>query len=178
MQTVLRYYLSVLAVAAATLILYLYSILWLRPEKLRRALRKQGITGPKPTFLLGNIPDMKRTGKEGAPRREQSNEIVHDYNSSLFPYFGQWRETYGNYIFYISGVLFSITIVTNDVLQYNNYSSVFGSLHLKCNLSGILYFVNFSLSTIFLISLIHYFYLRGDGDSQFLILLVSQFRYV
>ena len=55
----MRTYLSVLVVAAATLILYLYSVLWLRPVQLQRALRTQGIRGPEPSFLFGNIRDMK-----------------------------------------------------------------------------------------------------------------------
>ena len=93
----MRTYLSVLVVAAATLILYLYNVLCLRPEKLRRALRRQGITGPQPSFLLGNIRDMKRPEKEEIPRGEGNGETVHDFSSTFFPFFDRWRKIYGNY---------------------------------------------------------------------------------
>lgn len=47
-------------IGGAGLFLRLYRALVAKPEKLRSALRKQGISGPPPTFLLGNLLDMKK----------------------------------------------------------------------------------------------------------------------
>ncbi|KAK9274118.1 hypothetical protein L1049_018932 [Liquidambar formosana] len=38
----------------------LYELLVLKPNRLRSKLQRQGIRGPSPSFLLGNIPEMKR----------------------------------------------------------------------------------------------------------------------
>ena len=57
-------------------------------------LQKQGINGPSPSFLLGNIPDMKRiklkvqaAATTTTPKENHNNvvPIVHDWPSTNFP---------------------------------------------------------------------------------------------
>uniref|UniRef100_A0A0E0BN51 Cytochrome P450 n=1 Tax=Oryza glumipatula TaxID=40148 RepID=A0A0E0BN51_9ORYZ len=50
---------------------YVYIILWLRPERLRQKLRSQGVRGPKPSFLFGNIPEMRRIQQLAKSAHEQ-----------------------------------------------------------------------------------------------------------
>lgn len=52
--------LSVFLGGLIVLLLYLYDSLLVKPKKIRSMLQKQGINEPSPSFLLGNIPDMKR----------------------------------------------------------------------------------------------------------------------
>ncbi|ONK61752.1 uncharacterized protein A4U43_C08F33210 [Asparagus officinalis] len=111
-------YLSALALAVATLIFYLYNILWLKPEKIRRALKVQGITGPKPAFIVGNIPDMKRSENEkGHESKEESSEISHDYSSTIFPYFNRWREIYGPVFMFSFGSSISLYVSDPDLVK-------------------------------------------------------------
>ncbi|KAK9273369.1 hypothetical protein L1049_018179 [Liquidambar formosana] len=52
--------LSVVLGGLLVVLVYVYNLLVLKPNGLRSKLRRQGIRGPFPSFLLGNIPEMKR----------------------------------------------------------------------------------------------------------------------
>ena len=79
-----------------SLVAYLYSILWLRPERLRQKLRSQGVKGPKPSFLFGNIQEMRRIQQQLTESRQEQEAGITDrfssnYVATLFPYFLHWR---------------------------------------------------------------------------------------
>jgi hypothetical protein len=79
---------------------YLYTILWLRPERLRQNLRSQGVKGPKPSFLFGNIPEMRRIQKLATSDREQeawrsTDRFSSNFVATLFPYLIHWSRVYG-----------------------------------------------------------------------------------
>lgn len=79
-------------------VLYLFEVLVLQPKRLRSKLEKQGIRGPPPTILLGNIPEMKKIKLESMKKSEakdQTPSIAHDWPSKLFPHIAQWRKEYG-----------------------------------------------------------------------------------
>ncbi|KAF8398480.1 hypothetical protein HHK36_017409 [Tetracentron sinense] len=83
------------------LFIHAYDLLWLKPERLRAKLRRQGIRGPKPSFLVGNIPEMKKIKSTAVAK--SPNE--HDCASTIFPFFEQWREKYGrNFMFSLGNV--------------------------------------------------------------------------
>ncbi|KAL0007489.1 hypothetical protein SO802_008991 [Lithocarpus litseifolius] len=90
--------LSVFLGGLVVLLLHLYDSLLVKPKKLRSMLQEQGINGHSPSFLSGNIPDMKRIKlKEQAAPKENHNNVVpiaHDWPSTNFPYFDQWRKEY------------------------------------------------------------------------------------
>ncbi|KAJ6758286.1 CYTOCHROME P450 714C2 [Salix koriyanagi] len=73
----------------------LYSGLVLKPERLRSALRKQGIRGPGPSLLLGNISEIRKS--QSTTVRASTNEppLFHNCAATLFPFFEQWRKQYG-----------------------------------------------------------------------------------
>ena len=80
-------------------LLYLYTTLIWKPKRLQSRLEKQGIRGPSPSFLVGNVPDIKRiqTQKaQSAATRKQDDTIPHDWYSTVFSYIEQWRKQYGN----------------------------------------------------------------------------------
>ncbi|EMS62754.1 hypothetical protein TRIUR3_03952 [Triticum urartu] len=70
----------------------LCNVLWLRPEKIRKRLRRQGVKGPKPTLLDGNAKEMKRIRHELKPMKKQDSN---NYISTLFPHILVWKEIYG-----------------------------------------------------------------------------------
>ncbi|CAN4085195.1 unnamed protein product [Withania somnifera] len=76
---------------------YIFNTLWLKSaQRLRWKLQKQGISGPKPSFLYGNIAEMQKIQSASLKTSKNYGEFVaHDYTSSLFPYFEQWRKLYG-----------------------------------------------------------------------------------
>ncbi|ONK61204.1 uncharacterized protein A4U43_C08F27290 [Asparagus officinalis] len=72
--------------------LYLYNVMWLHPQKICKKLRQQGIDGPKPSFLHGNLKDMKMLAME--EERRDGGAIIHYYTP--LPYFEKWRKRYGH----------------------------------------------------------------------------------
>lgn len=101
----------VLVVGVLSVIIGLCEVLIWRAERLRGKLRMQGISGPSPSFLLGNLRDMKRRSsgnkplcREGEEEEEADGQvedgedhsvITHNCSSKLFPYFDRWRKEYG-----------------------------------------------------------------------------------
>lgn len=77
---------------------YLYGFLWLKPERMREKLRKQGMRGPPPSLLLGNIIEMKRIQMEEKGLIGSSANVMVDYSVALFPYFKKWRNEFGIYL--------------------------------------------------------------------------------
>ena len=99
---------SVLVGGFLFLFLYLYELLILRPKGLRSKLQKQGIRGSPPSFLLGNIPALRRlqskvqsTATESTtdPQKHHENDhvdsICHQWPSKIFPHIEEWRNEYG-----------------------------------------------------------------------------------
>lgn len=79
---VFRLLISVAVVSVLGLLVRLYQVLMLKPERLRSKLRKQGIRGPAPTILLGNIREIKKKAvstaraSEGAPSLSHNCDLV------------------------------------------------------------------------------------------------------
>uniref|UniRef100_A0ACD5YBB2 Uncharacterized protein n=1 Tax=Avena sativa TaxID=4498 RepID=A0ACD5YBB2_AVESA len=97
---------SLCCVGACGLLLYLYRILWLVPERVRRELRRQGIRRPPPSFPYGNLADMRQAAADA--KRTLSTErggtgIVHDYRPAVFPFYEKWRNEYGPLFTYSVG---------------------------------------------------------------------------
>lgn len=82
------------------LVFHFYSSLLTKPSKLRPALRNQGIFGPQPTFLLGNILDIKKSRKAAATAAFNGDLDSHNCGAALLPFFDQWQKQYGmlNYV--------------------------------------------------------------------------------
>ncbi|KAM0948008.1 putative cytochrome P450 [Dioscorea sansibarensis] len=104
-----------------TFALYLYYISWMKPERTRNELRKQGIKGPSPLFFYGNLLEMKRILLEEKARRGRDKggacHIHHDYTSSVFPYFTQWRKAYGHVFLYTMGNVPALHVSHPDVVK-------------------------------------------------------------
>ncbi|CAI9762316.1 unnamed protein product [Fraxinus pennsylvanica] len=78
---------------------------WVNPWRLRWRLEKQGIRGPRPCFLYGNVPEMQRIQASSIKNTgaENTGLVAHNYTSTLFPYFEQWRKQYGPIYTYSAG---------------------------------------------------------------------------
>ncbi|OAY23979.1 cytochrome P450 714C2 isoform X2 [Manihot esculenta] len=81
----------------------LYNGLVAKPNRLRSMLKKQGINGPPPTFLLGNIREIMKS----LSSIEKNNDppLTHNCAALTFPFFEQWFKEYGQVFVYSLGNL-------------------------------------------------------------------------
>ncbi|KAE8700294.1 CYP714A1 protein [Hibiscus syriacus] len=78
---------TLLSVAVAAAVCYLfhhYSSRWLRFQRVRKKLCMQGITGPPPSFLSGNLHHMQQLQFKANKAGTHSEIVAHDYTSTLF----------------------------------------------------------------------------------------------
>lgn len=96
----LKAFFSLALLGFLSLLIRVYTVLWLKPQKLRSMLVKQGIKGPPPTFLVGNILEMRRIqgNKPKVVMPSVMEEVLHNYGPTLYPCFDKWRKEYGIYI--------------------------------------------------------------------------------
>ncbi|KAL6906015.1 hypothetical protein ACP4OV_003616 [Aristida adscensionis] len=100
---------------------YLYTILWLKPGRLRQKLMSQGVKGPKPSFLFGNIPEMRRLQQLARSDQEQeagtSDRFTSNYVASLFPYFQHWSRLYGSIYLCSTGSIQALNVTDPDIVK-------------------------------------------------------------
>ncbi|GMN57100.1 hypothetical protein TIFTF001_026209 [Ficus carica] len=78
----------VLRVAYDTLSCY-----WLTPRRIKKIMERQGVRGPKPRPLIGNILDMASLVSKSTSH--DMNSITHDVVSRLLPHYVAWSKQYG-----------------------------------------------------------------------------------
>ncbi|XP_004307254.1 PREDICTED: cytochrome P450 734A1-like isoform 2 [Fragaria vesca subsp. vesca] len=119
--------LTVLVGGFLFLFFYLYELLILRPEGLRSKLQIQGIKGPPPSFLLGNVLALKRlqnkvqstATKTTDPQDEVHHEasICHQWPSRIFPHIEEWRNEYGPTFMYALAHMQQLCITDVELLK-------------------------------------------------------------
>ncbi|KAG0487876.1 hypothetical protein HPP92_006687 [Vanilla planifolia] len=98
-----------------------YYVAWARPERIRRRLRLQGIDGPPPQFLHGNLKEAKRFVLEKkAMEGNEEEKVRHDYSSVIFPYFEKWRNIYGPIFLYTMGNVPMLHVSRPDLVREIN----------------------------------------------------------
>ncbi|MBA0772354.1 hypothetical protein Gotri_007745 [Gossypium trilobum] len=102
--------LSVVLTGFVGLLFHLYSGVLLKPKKLRLKLQNQGIKGPCPSFLYGNIHEMKRIQLQAlstakSAHKDLKPDFSHHWFPTLFPYLDKWRNEYGSMFLYSTGNL-------------------------------------------------------------------------
>ena len=93
--TVKDFVVSVVLGGAVWLFLYICNDLVWKPRRLGSKLGKQGIRGPPPCLLFGNVSEMKRIQIQNQSVAAPKDLQHHLWFSNLFPYFEQWRKKYG-----------------------------------------------------------------------------------
>ncbi|KAJ1296971.1 hypothetical protein BS78_01G342400 [Paspalum vaginatum] len=78
----------------ALLLVALWRLAW-RPRAVARAFARQGIRGPRYTFLAGSLPEAKRLVIDGRRRAPPLDAGCHDIMPILLPQFHRWTAEYG-----------------------------------------------------------------------------------
>ncbi|XP_077240240.1 cytokinin hydroxylase-like [Tasmannia lanceolata] len=116
--------LQTLSLAITALLLFGSSILlyalWFSPLQAYRRIRRNGFTGPTPSFPLGNINEMKKQKKAPFDSTQSSLDISHDIHSTVSPYFAQWRSLYGKVFIYWLGTEPFLYIADPEFLKQVN----------------------------------------------------------
>ncbi|XP_065860005.1 cytochrome P450 714C2-like isoform X2 [Euphorbia lathyris] len=89
--------LSVILGGVLGILFYIYTFYYAKQRQLRSTLQKQGITGPSPSFLLGNIPQIKSIHLQHKTTQQKINHgtISHNWSSTTIPHLHQWFHQYG-----------------------------------------------------------------------------------
>lgn len=95
-----KIFISLPLLAFLGLLVGLYRGLVVKPRELRARLGKQGIKGPPPSLLLGNIREIKKALSQVVKVCDSSTQppVTHNCAAILFPFFEQWRKQFGMYL--------------------------------------------------------------------------------
>lgn len=66
---------------------------WLRPKRIRLMMERQGVRGPKPRFLVGNLPEMSKLIAKSTA--SDMSFVNHNVVTRLFPHYTLWSKIYG-----------------------------------------------------------------------------------
>lgn len=69
------------------------SFYYLIPRRITKIMKKQGVCGPRPRFLVGNIFDM--TSLVSKSTSNDMDSIHHDIVARLLPHYVAWSKIYG-----------------------------------------------------------------------------------
>ncbi|XP_057724504.1 cytochrome P450 714C2-like [Arachis stenosperma] len=105
---------SIALVVASVVLFMLYNDLVVKPKRLRSKLSNQGINGPTPSFMIGNIWEIKKAKEliTTTPRSPNLEPVdVHDCASLTFPFIETWKQKYGK--------VFTFSIGNTQILVVN-----------------------------------------------------------
>ncbi|KAI8020510.1 Cytokinin hydroxylase [Camellia lanceoleosa] len=75
---------------------------FITPRSIKKIMEKQGVYGPKPRFLVGNILDMASLVSKSTSKDMDS--INHDIVGRLLPHFLTWSKQYGKRFIFWNGI--------------------------------------------------------------------------
>ncbi|KAE8655651.1 Cysteine proteinases superfamily protein isoform 1 [Hibiscus syriacus] len=102
-----------LLIGLTAVLIQVFDSMILTPRRLSSKLRKQGIKGPPPTFLLGNTLDIKRAQSQLG----EQQRITHNTSSTVFPFFQQWTQQYGPTFLFSLGNIQILHIIDADLVK-------------------------------------------------------------
>ncbi|KAM7501685.1 hypothetical protein LguiB_000589 [Lonicera macranthoides] len=97
---------------------WVYNELVKKPKRLRSLMKNQGISGPSPKLLLGNLLEMKKTREDAiaeVPRNSPPDE--HNYANTLFPFFHRWKKEYGDVFMFSLGNQLALHVTNPELVK-------------------------------------------------------------
>ncbi|XP_044473106.1 cytochrome P450 714A1-like [Mangifera indica] len=81
-----------------------YEMVWKNPIRIRSTLAKQGIGGPTPAFLYGNVKEIQIMESEAREHAKNVQELSHDHwVRAIFPHLRRWTFDYGPVYMFSTG---------------------------------------------------------------------------
>ncbi|KAJ7975732.1 Cytochrome P450 [Quillaja saponaria] len=98
----------------------------LTPRRIKKIMERQGVRGPKPRPLTGNILDMASLISKSTSY--DVNSISHDIVGRLLPHYVAWSQQYGKRFIYWNGIEPRMCLTETDLIKefLLKYSSVSG----------------------------------------------------
>ncbi|KAG2669769.1 hypothetical protein I3760_14G049600 [Carya illinoinensis] len=112
-----KIFIAVAFLGFAGLFVRMYNALVLKPDKLRSALRMQGITGPPPILILGNTWEIKKALSTTVMAPVGEIPVSHNCAALIFPFLEQWRKEYGDLFVFSLGISPNIFINEPGILR-------------------------------------------------------------
>ncbi|CAH9141946.1 unnamed protein product [Cuscuta epithymum] len=88
---------------------------WLTPRRIQKAMEKQGVRGPKPRLLVGNIFDIAALVSESTAG--DMEHVHHDVVPRLLPHYAAWSKMYGKRFMYWTGVEPRLCLTDPDLIR-------------------------------------------------------------
>ncbi|KAI3473010.1 hypothetical protein Pfo_030093 [Paulownia fortunei] len=109
---------TVVALVLGFFVVHLYVSLVIKPKRIRKILRQQGIDGPPPKILLGNILEIKKSRDASGKALENHPHppVIHN-TASVFPFSEQWRKQYGPLYTFSLGKLHILCVNSPDLVK-------------------------------------------------------------
>ncbi|OAY23989.1 cytochrome P450 714C2 [Manihot esculenta] len=114
-QFVIKILFSIVIIALLGILLRLYNGLVMKPKRLRSMLQKQGINGPPPAFLLGNIRQIQKTVSSVVKATDPP--LIHNCAALLFPFLELWKEEYGQVLVFSLGNIQVLNLNQPDIVK-------------------------------------------------------------
>ncbi|QCD77939.1 cytokinin trans-hydroxylase [Vigna unguiculata] len=113
-----QFFMSIVFLGFAGLLCYLYTSFVEKPKRLRSKLMKQGINGPPPTILVGNILELKKA-RSDTSKPSSSSKIPSSHNCAalLLPLFDKWRNEYGQVFMFSLGTTQILCVNQPDIVR-------------------------------------------------------------
>ncbi|XP_059645185.1 cytokinin hydroxylase-like [Cornus florida] len=107
------------------------SCYWLTPRRIKKIMETQGVRGPKPRFLVGNILDMASLVANATSK--DMDFINHDVVGRLMPHFVTWSKLYGKRFIYWNGTEPRMCLTETELIKelLSKYSTISGKSWLQ-----------------------------------------------
>ncbi|OWM64438.1 cytokinin hydroxylase-like [Punica granatum] len=107
------------------------SCYWLTPRRIKKVMERQGVRGPSPQFLLGNIPDMASLVSKSTSCGMDS--IRHDIVDRLLPHYVLWSKQFGKRFIFWNGTEPRMCLTETELIKelLSKYSTLSGKSWLQ-----------------------------------------------
>lgn len=132
MAMVLLVTLLVILISLLTRVAYnAISCYFITPRRIKKIMEKQGVCGPKPRLLIGNILDMASFVSKSTSHDMHS--INHDIVGRLLPHYVAWSKQYGSHTYLLTFFLLIIfAVLVGYLTQVSRTAIYFTYLYIKC----------------------------------------------
>ncbi|KAF8006614.1 hypothetical protein BT93_K0808 [Corymbia citriodora subsp. variegata] len=107
------------------------SCYWWTPRRIKKIMERQGVCGPRPHLLIGNILDM--TSLVAKATSDDMDSIRHDIVPRLLPHYVLWSQQYGKRFIYWNGTEPRMCLTETELIKelLSKYSTLSGKSWLQ-----------------------------------------------